>query len=87
MPASDLFQDPIAVLPVELLSKIAHEVPERHEQLGYVVNARSLASLARVSRTLRGVAQPLLFKEIVITSEHQLHALVNAPVELLETIK
>lgn len=87
MPGSDLFQNPMAVLPIELLSKIAYDVPERHSQLGYVVDARGLAAFTRVSRVLRGVAQSVLFKEVVITSEHQLHALVNAPTELLEMVR
>lgn len=87
MPGSELFEHPLAYLPVELLSKIAYEVPERHERFGYVVDARPLASLARVSQVLRGVAQSVLFREVIITSEHQLHALVNSPIELLESVR
>lgn len=87
MPGSAIYNDPIAALPFEILSKIAYDVAERHYTFDYVVDPRTLAALARVSKTLRPVAQELLFKEVLITSERQLHALVRSPLELLANVR
>lgn len=78
---------PIMNLPNELLAEIANYIPIRHPKSGYVVEVKSLASLSATSRTMRAVATPLLFKEVVITNERQLHTLAGAPKDLLRLVQ
>ncbi|KAF9519641.1 hypothetical protein BS47DRAFT_1336729 [Hydnum rufescens UP504] len=70
---------PIMNLPVEILSEIARYIPERHATYGYVVESANIASFSAVSRTMHAVSLPVLFRQIPITSEKQLHALGTIP--------
>lgn len=87
MPGLTTFYQPLLALPVELLTEIARRVPDRHELYGYIVDARSLAALSASSRTLRSVAQEMLFKEVLITSERQLKALAINSKRLLSHVR
>jgi hypothetical protein len=87
MPGLTTFYQPLLALPVELLAEVARHVPDRHELYGYIVNARSLAALSASSRTLHGVAQEMLFKEVLITSERQLKALAMNSKRLLSNVR
>jgi len=78
---------PIMTLPNELLAEIASYIPIRHSQSGYVIEAKSLASLTVTSRTMCAVATPFLFKEIAITNERQLHALARVSKDLLTLVQ
>lgn len=74
-------------LPNELLAEIAGYIPARHATTRYVVNVKSLAALASTCRTMRDVATPYLFKDVVIDSEKKLNALASVPKELLSLIQ
>jgi len=78
---------PIMTLPNELLAEIASYIPTRHSKSGYVVEVKSLASLAAASRTMCAVTTPFLFKEIAITNGRQLHALAHVSKDLLTLVQ
>src|ERR1700733_12031841 len=78
---------PIINLPNELLAKITNYIPTRRSKSGYVVEVKSLASLAGTSRTMCAVTTPFLFKEIAITNERQLHALARVSKDLLTLVQ
>jgi len=87
MPGLNTFYQPLLALPTELLVEVARHIPDRHELYGYIVNARSLAALSASSRALRSVAQEILFKEVLITSECQLKALAMNSKKLLSHVR
>lgn len=76
----------LSTLPPELLCDIFSYVVARHETHGYVVDAQCLVSLTLVCRSLRGVAQDMLFREVYITNEHQLRAIAHCPPRLLRHV-
>lgn len=78
---------PIMKLPNELLSEIARLIPGRHASLGYTTDCTSLSALSCVSRVMRAVALPHLFREVPITSERQLSALQAVPADLLHLVR
>lgn len=78
---------PIMTLPTELLCAIAAEIPTRHATNGYVVESANLASFRAVNRLFNTIALLLLFKEVTITSEHQLQTLESASEDLLDRIR
>lgn len=83
---SDALPRSLSTLPPELLCDIFSYVVARHETGGYVVDAQCLASLAVVCRSLRAVAQDMLFREVYITNEHQLRAVAQCPPHLLHNL-
>lgn len=87
MPGVATFYQPLKALPFELLAKISQYLCNRHEIHGYIVDARSLAAFSASSRMLREVAQELLFREVLITSEHQLRALATSSPKLLWQVR
>ena len=78
---------PIMNLPLETLTEIARYIPERHATYGYVVESANIASFSAVSRTMRAVSLRVLFQEVPITSEKQLHALGAIPQYLFRFIR
>lgn len=77
----------LASLPNELLFDIGSRVPERHSVTKHALESANLAALSQVSRHLRAIALPELYREVVVTSEAQLCALENAPLQLLAHIR
>lgn len=75
---------PVMTLPNELLAEIVQHIPARHASNGYVVDLQALAAFSSVSRIMRAVAIPYLYREVPITSERQLRALRTVPPHLLQ---
>lgn len=74
-------------LPNELLLEIAGYLPDRHPDLGYVIESANLASLSSVSRKLRAITLPLLFREVSIISEDRFRQLDGVPSQLLKHLR
>lgn len=83
---TDALPRSLSTLPPELLCDIFSYVITRHETGGYVVDAQCLASLTVVCRSLRAVAQDMLFREVYITNEHQLRTIAQCPPHLLQIV-
>ena len=70
-------------LPDELLLEIASCVSAHHPYYGYPVESSNLASLSSVSRLMRVIVIPLLYRQIPVTSERQLSLLCMASTKFL----
>ncbi|KAF8314369.1 uncharacterized protein EI90DRAFT_3022369 [Cantharellus anzutake] len=79
-------------LPPELLTEISSYIPDRHPTLGYVTNSSDIAAFSSVSRGLRAIARPVLFRSVPITSKVRLDRLkavmadATDPLELIREL-
>ena len=74
-------------LPTELLEEIIIGTSLRHQHGGYIIEARSLSALSRVSRRLRAIVLPIMYREVVLTSEKQLRAFQHVPFVLMGFVR
>lgn len=74
-------------LPNELLIEIVSYVANRHDTSNYVVETKNLSALVATSRTMRNVATPFLFRDVVINNQQKLNALSCVPGDLLALVQ